>query len=95
MSAARLIVERNRLLTERVDQAFTFGALEWIAATVEEKEHLLAVLKELARERAVSSDAETVGRLYAALDLLDAETVDLASLAAVIRGTIRQLGGHA
>jgi hypothetical protein len=91
-SAARLIVERNELLTERFDSAASIGALEWIAAVVQEKELLVALMRTLRSDRS-GSDGELVGRLYAALELLDEDVIDVGSVQSVIRGAIRAAEG--
>jgi len=63
---------------------------------VEEKEHIVSVMRALAQEyRPAPPDAETLGRLRAVLDLLESSSVDVRSVAAVVRGTIRALGGAA
>ena len=96
-AAAPLIVQRNRKLGVRYDVAESCGQLEWLASILDEKQFLAELLRELACEPtpANASDAELVGRLRAALDLLHSDTVDVASVAAVIGGAIRALGGRA
>jgi hypothetical protein len=87
--AARLITQRNALLSDRFDQAATFGGLEWCAATVQEKAFLRDLLVELARETRppaplVSTEVDIAGRLRAALDLLDTRSPDWSSIATLL-----------
>ena len=92
----RLIVERNAKLTDGFNVADDFGQIEWCAEYLQQKAFLVELLRELAREqRPAPTDEETIGRLQAAVDLLEADAVDVHSVATVVRGTIRALGGRA
>lgn len=97
MSAASLLRERNELLTDRFPLAERLGLVEWTGAIVEEKAHIVLVLRALVHEqRATDPDAaEVIGRLRAALDLLRRDPVDVGSLDTIIAGAIVALGGQA
>jgi hypothetical protein len=91
-----MIGDRSRAIGVRYDVAEQCGQIEWLAAVLDEKRFLRDLLRQLAHEgRPAPTDEETIGRLRAVLDLLESSTVDVQSVAAVVRGTIRALGGTA
>ena len=97
MTAVSLIAERNETISDRYDVAEAVYAFEWLEAVLDEKRFLVALLRELVREQrpaVATSDAEIVGRLHAALDLIHSNTVDVGSLEAIVAGAIRALGGR-
>lgn len=73
----RLIRERNELLTDRFHQADSFGAIGWLAAVIEEKQHLRDVLRAIVeQDRLTGPRARTL--VLAALGALAIEDIEAA-----------------